>query len=118
MGLIELIVGLGLLAICIIGMNALVVSLIRGNLSAQLNDQATALGAAKIAELRSLGYDEIPLGTTTDKWWSAATGSSLVFVRQTTVRAAALPDLLAVTVTVSWFDHAPRQSAFTSEIAK
>ena len=106
------------MAIRIIGMNALVVTMTRGNLSAQLNDQATRLAATKIEELQSAGYDQITVGTTSDKWWSASTGSSVLFTRTTAVTAGALPNLRAVTVTLSWNDRGLRQSVFSTEIGK
>ncbi|MGH7786726.1 MAG: type IV pilus modification PilV family protein [Candidatus Binatia bacterium] len=118
MGLIEVIVGLGLLAVGIIGMNSLVVSMMRGNLSAQLTDQATRLASAKIAELRSVSYDKVAVGTTADKWWSAATGSSIVFERTTTVAAGTLAATRAITVTLRWYDRGMRTTTFASEIAQ
>lgn len=118
MGLIEVIVGLGLVALCIIGMNALVVSMTRGNLSARLIDQASRLAAAKINDLRKAGYDKAPVGTTTDLSWSAGAGTGVIFVRTTTVASGALSDLRAVTVTMSWNDRGERRSVFATEIAK
>jgi len=118
MGLIELVVGLGLIAICIMGLNALVVSMIRGNTSALLNDQATRLAVTKLEDLRSLGYDKVAVGKTLDTWWSASSGAGTRFDRATVVSAGALPELRAVTVTMSWNDHGARTSAFSTEIGK
>ncbi|MDX2166349.1 MAG: hypothetical protein SF182_04775 [Deltaproteobacteria bacterium] len=117
MGLIEVIVGLGLLAVCIIGMNALVMSLIRGNLSARLTDQASRLAQTKIEELRGAGYDKATVGSSTDLWWSAAAGGSVAFQRTTTIAAGPVANTRAVTVTVSWTDRGKRSETFTSELA-
>jgi Tfp pilus assembly protein PilV len=118
MGLIEVIIGLGLIAICIIGLNALVVAMIRGNLSARLNDQATQLAAAKISDLQHAGYDKTKLGTSSDVWWSAPSGSSVYFTRTTTVAEGSLPDTRSVTITMEWNDRGTRRSGFTTEIGK
>lgn len=118
MGLIEVIVGIGLVALCIIGMNSLVVSMIRGNLSARLIDQASRLAAAKMNDLRKAGYDKMPVGTTTDVSWSASANTGVIFVRTTTVASGVFSDLRTVTVTMSWNDRGARQSVFATEIAK
>jgi Tfp pilus assembly protein PilV len=118
MGLIEVIVGLGLLATCIIGMNSLVVSMIRGNLTAQLIDQATRLADARMAELRSAGYDNVPVGVTTDTWWSLTSGAGVRFDRTTVVTAGLLANTRTVTVTMAWNDQVARVETFATEIAK
>lgn len=118
MGLIEVVVGLGLLAVCIIGMNALVMSLIRGNLSARLTDQASRLAQTKLEELRSAGYDKAEVGSSTDLWWSAAAGGSIAFQRTTTIATGTVPNTRAVTVTVAWTDRGRRSETFTSELAQ
>jgi Tfp pilus assembly protein PilV len=118
LGLIEVIVGLGLLAVCLLGMNSLVVSLIGGNLSARLTDQATRLAQTKLADLRSLPYDDVPVGSTTDYWWSAAVDRSVAFQRVTTVQAGVLPDLRAVTVDVAWNDRGTHRVTLTSEMTR
>jgi hypothetical protein len=118
MGLIEVIVGLGLVAICILGMNSLLVAMIRGNLSARLTDQASRLAAAKINDLQKAGYDKVPVGTSQEVWWSASEGTGVSFIRTTTVQGGAFADLRAVTITVSWNDRGARQSLFSTEIGK
>jgi hypothetical protein len=118
MGLVEVIVGLGLVATCIIGMNALVVAMIRGNVTARLTDQASRLAATKIDDLQKAGYDKVPVGTSSEVWWSVGDGAGVSFIRTTTVSAGAFADLRAVTVTVSWNDRGTRQSLFSTEIRK
>jgi hypothetical protein len=118
MGLIEVVVGLGLVAICIIGMNALVITMIRGNLSAQLIDQATRLADARMDELESVGYDNVPVGTTSDTWWSMASGTGVRFDRTTTVAAGPLTNTRTLTVTMRWADRGERVEAFSTEISK
>ena len=118
MGVIEALVGLGLVALGIIGLNALVVAMIRGNLSAQLTDQATRLADARMDELQSADYDDVTLGTTTDTWWSLSGGSGVRFDRTTTVAAGPLVNIRALTVTMRWNDRGPRAATFTSEISK
>lgn len=117
MGLIEVIVGIGLLAVCIIGMNALVMSLIRGNLSARLTDQASRLAQSRIQELRGAGYAAAKNGTSTDLWWSAAAGASTAFRRTTTVAPGTIAATRAVTVSVDWTDRGARRVVFASELA-
>jgi Tfp pilus assembly protein PilV len=117
MGLIEVIIGLGLIAVCIIGMNALVMSLIRGNLSARLTDQASRLAQTKIQELRSAGYDKATVGSSSDVWWSAASGGSIAFQRTTTIAAGMVPNTRVVTVTMAWTDRGARREVFTTELA-
>jgi type II secretory pathway pseudopilin PulG len=118
MGLIEVIVGIGLVALCLIGLNALVVTMIRGNLTSQLIDQATRLADARMDELRSAGYDNVPLGTTTDRWRSATAGSGVRFDRTTVVTAGPLTNTRTLTVTMQWNDHGPRAEVFSTEISK
>lgn len=118
MSLTEVIVGIGLLATAIIGLNALVLTMIRGNVTAQLADQATRLAGSKLAELRSAGYDKVPIGKSADTWWSVSAGRGVRFDRATTVVAGPLPDTRSITVTVSWKDRAQRVETFTTELVK
>jgi hypothetical protein len=118
MGLIEVVVGVALLALCIIGMNALVVTMIRGNLSAQLIDQATRLADAKIDQLQSAGFDNVPLGTTTENWWSMTSGIGVRFDCTTTVAAGPLANNRVVTVKMAWNDRGERGETFATEVSK
>lgn len=118
MGLIELIVGLALLATCIMGLNSLVISLIGGNLSSRLTDQATRLGETRINELRSTPFDELKLGATTDFWWPTSSGSRLAFQRTTLIEAGVFPTTRTVTVTVQWTDRGSRRIVMGSELVR
>lgn len=118
MGLIEVLVGLGLVALCIIGLNALVVAMMRGNLTAQVTDQATRLAEARMDDLQSAGYDAVPLGSSTDSWWSISGASGVRFERTTTVTAGPLPNTRTLTVTMRWNDQGPRTETFATEISK
>ena len=116
--LIEVMVGLALTATCVIAMNALVVAMIRGNLSAQLIDQATLLAESKLAEVANTPYQQLTVGTTTDQWWSATAGNSIRFDRSTSIAAGVLADTRTVSVTVAWNDRGSRSETFTTEVVR
>jgi Tfp pilus assembly protein PilV len=116
--LIEVMVGLALTATCVIAMNALVVAMIRGNLSAQLIDQATLLAESKLAEVANTPYQQLTIGTTTDQWWSATAGNSIRFDRATSIAAGVLADTRTVSVTVAWNDRGSRSETFTTEVVR
>lgn len=118
MGLIELVVGIGLLAVCVMGLNALILSFIGGNLSARLIDVATRLGEARVHELRSTPYDEVAVGSTTELWKPVGGSVRQSFVRTTLVEPGALPSSRRVTVTVQWADRGQRRLALASELAR
>ena len=84
---------------------------------ALLKPKWSAPGAeSKLAEVRSVGYEKVPLGSRVEYAWSASTSRSVAFQRVTTVEPGALPNVRAVTVTVSWTDRGPRREMFTSEL--
>ncbi len=118
MGLIEVVVGLGLMVLAILGLNSLAISLIRGNLSARLTDEATRLAQSKIEEVRSAGYTAARVGTTTEAVLSAIGTPGLTFGRTTTIAAGPLPGTRTVTITMSWYDEGLRQATFLSEIVQ
>jgi hypothetical protein len=118
MGMIELVVGIGLLAVCIMGLNALVLSFIGGNLNARLIDVATRLAEARVHELRSTPFDQVKIGTTTDLWRPTAGSVRQSFVRTTRVEAGALTSTRNVTVTVRWSERGRRDVALVSELAR
>jgi Tfp pilus assembly protein PilV len=117
MGLIEAIVGLALIATCILALNGLVVAMIRGNLTAQLLDQATRLADSKLNDLVSAGYANLTVGTTTDSWWSAGT-TGVRFDRTTTIAAGTVTGTRAITVSVAWKDRVQRVETFTTEVSQ
>lgn len=118
MGLIEMMVGIGLLAICLIGLNSLVVALIGGNLSSRLIDTATHLGEARLHDLRSIPFDQVKTGSTTELWSPYPTGKRALFYRTTLIEAGVFPTTRTVTVTVQWNDRGTRHIALSSELAR
>ncbi len=119
MGLVEVIVGIGMMALAIMGMNALAVTMIRGNLSAQLNDQATRLAQSKLEQVRQGGYAKATVGTATESV-PAIKGkkTGVVFQRETKVADGALANVRTVTVTMRWWEHAARRIVLRTEIAQ
>lgn len=117
-GLIELIVGLSLIAVAILGLNSLAAAMIRGHLSAQLSDEAARLAQAKMERVRHDGYDAAAPGTTVELVPSGGNGSTLTFKRSTEIGAGALAGVRAVTVTMAWWDGGARHAIFDTEIAR
>jgi len=119
MGLIEAIVALGLIALAILGLSGLAVSMIHGNLSARMNDEATRLAQTKFELVRKAGYGATNEGTTTELIVNLdGVPMPAMYGRQTTVAAGALANIKTVTVVMSWPDYATRQTTFMSEIVQ
>lgn len=117
-GLIELVVALGVLTFAILALISLAVSMIRGNLSARLNDEATLLAQEKFAAIRKAGYEQTPPGTTLEMILNGYRAPAILFARETKVSAGALPNTRTVSVTLAWTDGALRQTTFATEIAQ
>lgn len=118
LGLIELMVALAIITIAILGMNSLALSMIRGNLSARLNDEATQLAREKFEIIHNAGYSATPAGTTTEMLLNLYKAPAIFFTRQTTVAAGPLSNTRTVTVTMTWTDGAVRRTTFATEIAQ
>jgi Tfp pilus assembly protein PilV len=118
MGLVEVIVGLALLAVAVLGINSLAVAMIRGNLSARLNDEATRLAQAKIEQIKNEDFDAAVPGSTMETVMDAAGGTGALFERETKIEPGVLPNTRGVTVTMTWSDQGERHSVFVTEIVK
>jgi prepilin-type N-terminal cleavage/methylation domain-containing protein len=117
-GLIELVVTVAIFTLAILGLNSLAVSMIRGNLSARLNDEATLLAQEKFAAIRNAGYANTPPGTTLEMIFNGYHAPAVVFARETAVSAGLLPNVRSVSVTVGWTDGAVRRTTFATEIVQ
>lgn len=112
-------VAVAIIAIAIFGMSSLAMAMIRGNLSARLNDEATQLARAKFETIQHAGYSATPTGVTTEMLLDLHNkGSTIFFTRQTTVANGLLANTRTVTITLTWVDGAVRRTTFASEIAK
>ena len=119
LGVIELMVGLGLVAVAIMGLNCLVVSAIRSNLSAQLIDQATRLAQQKIEQVKYGGYAAAVPGTVTETQLSDAGNTGGGFQRKTVITdETGLAKTRKVSVTLTWTDYGTRQTSFSTEITQ
>lgn len=117
MTVIELIVGLVLIAVAILGLNSLAVSAIRNNLSARMLDVASLLARQKLEDIRRAGFAATPPGTTVERDLDAAGRAGGAYRRTATVAAGPLPATRTVTVTVTYPDRGWRQVSFVTEIA-
>lgn len=119
LGVIELMVGLGLVAVAIMGLNCLVVSAIRSNLSARLIDQATRLAQQKIEQVKYGGYAAAVPGTVTETQLSDAGNTGGGFQRKTVITdETGLAKTRKVSVTLTWTDYGTRQTSFSTEITQ
>jgi Tfp pilus assembly protein PilV len=118
MTVIEIMVGLGLIAIAIMGLNSLAISAVRNNLTARLIDQGTLLARQKMEQVERGGFAAAVPGTTTERHLDAGGRSGGGFHRTTTIQPGALANLRSVTVTVTWADYGMRQLTFSTEIVQ
>ncbi len=116
MGLVEVLVGLGLMAVAIMGLNSLVISAIRNNLSARLVEQATWLAGQKMEQIKHDGYAAAVPGTTVESRLNAAGQPGGGFQRTTVVSAGTVASTRAVNVVMMWTDRSMRQVSFYTEI--
>ncbi len=93
--LIEVLVGLGLLAIGLMGLQSLLVSSIRANTTATNMTAATILAQKKIEELRNTPYNNVSLTSGTAQTVGSYTLNSVVATGPAT-------NTKSVTVSVSW----------------
>ncbi len=119
LGVIELMVGLGLVAVAIMGLNCLVVSAIRNNLSARLIDQATRLAQQKIEQVKYGGYAAAVPGTVAETNLTDAGNAGGGFQRKTVIADEnGLAKTRSVAVTITWTDYGTRQTSFFTEITQ
>ncbi len=117
-GVIEMMVGIGLMAIGILGMSTLAITVTRGNLSGRLIDDATRLGQQKVEQIKRNGYAAAASGTIVETGLNAAGSPSGPFQRTTVIAAGGLPNTRTVTVTMQWTDYGTRQSTFFTELSQ
>jgi prepilin-type N-terminal cleavage/methylation domain-containing protein len=118
MTVIEIMVGLGLMAIAVMGLNSLAISAIRNNLTARLVDEATLLAQQKIEQVQRDGYAAAVPGTTTERNLDAMGNAGGGYQRVTTIAAGILATTRNVTVTITWADYGLRQISFFTEIVQ
>jgi len=118
MTVVEVMVGLGLMALAVMGLNSLAISAIRNNLSARLVDNATFLAQQKLEQIKRDGYAAATPGTTTETNLNAAGSSGGGYKRTTTIVAGALATTKTVTVTITYTDNGLRQVSFVTELAQ
>jgi len=116
--LVEVLVGLAILTLGVIGLSSLAVSMIRGNVSVRCNDDATRLAQSKLEEVRNAGYDAASVVTTSEVILRLDGELALPFGRFTTVNQGPLPNTRNVTVMMTWYQDGPRQSVFSTEIVQ
>lgn len=118
MTVVEVMVGLGLMALAVMGLNSLAVSAIRNNLSARLVDNATLLAQQKIEQIKRNGYAGATPGTTVENNLTPAGTTGGGYKRTTTIAAGALGTTRTVTVTITYADYGMRQVSFVTELAQ
>ena len=107
--LVEILVAMTILAVGLLGVAGLQGSMIRKNVSAIRNTEATSLIVDKIEEIRNTPYENISAGVVNE----SGLGNANIFSRRTTVQNdTPVPgQTKTITVEVSWND--PNQRTFT-----
>lgn len=118
MTVVEVMVGLGLMALAVMGLNSLAISAVRNNLSARLVDNATLLAQQKLEQIKKDGYVAATPGTTIETSLTAAGGTGGGYKRTTTIAAGALATTKTVTATITYTDRGMRQVSFATELAQ
>ncbi len=118
MGVIELMVGLGLMTVAIMGLNGLAISAVRYNLSARLVDQATRLAQQKIEQIKHGGYVAAVPGTIVESNLNDSGNPGGPFQRTTVIANGALANTRTTTATVTWTDYGVRQTSFSTELVQ
>ncbi len=118
MGLIELMIGLALVSVGILGLNSLAISAMRGNLTSRLTDQGTRLAQQKIEQIKSAGYAAAAVGTVVESNLDAAGNGGGSFTRTTVIAAGTVPTTRTITVTVRWVDQTWRTISVVTHIVQ
>jgi Tfp pilus assembly protein PilV len=117
MGIIEMIVGLALMTIAILGLSGLAVSATRANVSARSVDEATRLAQQKLEQVTANGYAAALVGTTVESNLNAAGTAGGGYTRTTVIAQGPLSTTRTITVTLAWTDFkAARSAVFVTEI--
>lgn len=113
--LIEMLVAVTILAVGLLGVAGLQGSMIRRNVSAIRNTEATALIEDKIEDIRTMPYDTVSPGVEDE----GNIGTLGIFSRRTTVQNnTPVPGRTkTVTVAVTWNDPAQRTFSFSTIIS-
>jgi len=115
----EIMVGLGLIAVGIMGLNSLAISAIRNNLTARLIDQTTLLAQQKMEQIERNGFTAATTpGTTVESGLDISGNKGGGFTRTTTIATGVFATIRNVTVTVAWPDYGVRQVSFAKEIVQ
>ena len=119
MGLIEMMIGLALMTIGILGLSGLAVSATRGNVSACLVDQTTRLAQQKIEQIKQKGYGAALPGTTVESNLDQAGNAGGLFTRTTVIAQGPLATTRTISVTMMWNDYGDaRSTSFVTEIVQ
>lgn len=119
MGIIEMMIGLALMTIGILGLSGLAVSATRGNVSARLIDQTTRLAQQKIEQIKQKGYAAALPGTTVESNLDQAGNAGGAFTRTTVIAQGPLATTRTITVTMTWDDYGDaRSTSFVTEIVQ
>jgi Tfp pilus assembly protein PilV len=118
MGVIEVMVGLGLMAVAVMGLNTLAISAVRHNLSSRLIDQATRLAQQKVEQIERDGYAAAVTGTTVETKLDASGNSGGSFQRTTVIADGTITNTRTVTVTVAWTDYKARKTTVATQIVQ
>ena len=103
--LIEVLIGLVILAFGLLAIAGMQITSIRGNFFSSNMTQASILAQDRLEVLRNLNWSDAPLSVGTH---NEGTISGTIFARQYTVSLVPGTTMLNITVTVNWrdsFDH-------------
>lgn len=113
--LIELLIGLVILAIGLLAIAGMQITAIKGNYFSSSLTQATILAQDKMEFLKNLGYTDVTLISGNDT--ITPSGTTLTFTRVWTVVDTATT-LKTITVTVQWTDRVDHSISLTTIRAK
>jgi prepilin-type N-terminal cleavage/methylation domain-containing protein len=99
--LLEVLVALGLFAIAVGSLPALLITTVRANVHASRITEATDLAQDKLETIRNTPYAAVTSGTDT----LTVTGSTKVYVRSWVVTAGPTATTKKVAVTIGWTDQ-------------
>ncbi|MBI4518253.1 MAG: hypothetical protein HY699_20830 [Deltaproteobacteria bacterium] len=102
--------------ISVAGLHTVGMTALNGNLLARQNDQAAALAAQKIENIKQSGYDAATTGTTTESNLNAQGNTPGPFARTTAITAGPIANTKQLQVSVTWNNQAARTLTLTSLI--
>ena len=110
--MIEVLIGLVLLAIGLLAIAGMQISSVRGNFFSRDLSQASVLGQDRLEELRNRPYGHAEL--TSGNYNDGLLGTPLIFTRGYNVTVVPGTTMLTITVTVSWRDTTDHTISFTT----